>query len=257
MFFFLSKTLNFFIKPFNILIILLVVSFFIKNTKWKKRLRIVTVVLFLFFSNGLIVNQFFLWWEKPAVPMDQLEACYDIAVVLGGTADVNRKPSDRLFFHKGADRITHAIELYKAGKIDKILYTGGRARLFEDPEVDNSPIYNFYVKCGVHPDDILIENVSQNTHENALFVKNLFEERGIDDAKVLLITSAFHMRRSEACFRKVGLDVTGFSTDFYSPLPKDEFSFSQLFPSSLAFTGWDILIKEWVGLVMYWLMGYV
>ena len=256
MFFVLSKILGFFIKPFNLILIFLVVSYFIKNTKWKKRFRITSLIFFLVFSNGIIFNECLMLWEKPAVELDDLNDDYEVAVVLGGTTDVDRKPDDRLFFHKGADRVTHALNLYHSGKTKKILFTGGNARLFEDATRDNSPIYDFYVMCGVAPNDIVIESSSRNTRENAFFVKDLLQQNS-EMGKVLLITSAFHMRRAEGCFRKVGIDVTGFSTDFRTALPKDRFGFNGFIPSPEVFTGWEFLIKEWIVYIVYRIAGYI
>jgi uncharacterized SAM-binding protein YcdF (DUF218 family) len=256
MFFFLSKILAYFIKPFNLVLISFVTSFFIKNASWKKRLRVTSLVIFLIFSNGIAFNECLMLWEIPAIPISELDDDYELAVVLGGTTNVERKPNDRLFFHKGADRVTHALNLYHSGKVKKILFTGGNARLFEDAKRDNSPIYDFYVMCGVDPDDIIIENASRNTRENAFFVKDLVEANA-KNRKVILITSAFHMRRAEGCFRKVGIDVTGFSTDFYSVLPKDRFGFDGFLPDPGVFGGWNFLIKEWIGYMAYWMIGYV
>lgn len=256
MFFFLSKILAYFIKPFNIILILLAVSFVVKNLKWKKNLRWVSLILFLVFSNGTLFNECLVRWEKPAILISDLDNDYEVAVVLGGTTDVDREPKDRLFFHKGADRVTHALNLYHSGKVKKILFTGGNARLLEDPTRDNSPIFDFYVMCGVAPEDILIESSSQNTHENALFVKDLID-KNTQNGKVILITSAYHMRRAEGCFRKVGIEVTGFSTDFNSAIPKDRFGFDGFIPSIKTFDNWNYLIKEWVGYVVYWMMGYI
>ena len=256
MFFVLSKILGYFIKPFNLILIFLLISLFIRNVKWKNRLRWAALVFFLFFSNGIILNECLLLWEKPAIPISQLDDDYDIAVVLGGTTDVDREPNDRLFFHKGADRVTHALNLYHAGKVKKIMFSGGNARLFEDPNRDNSPIFDFYVMCGVDPEDIIIESSSQNTRENAFFVKDLINNNA-SSGKVILVTSAFHMRRAEGCFRKVGIDVTGFSTDFYTAIPKDRFSIGGFVPSPGALMNWSFLIKEWIGYTVYWVMGYV
>jgi uncharacterized SAM-binding protein YcdF (DUF218 family) len=256
MFFVLSKILGYFIKPFNLILFLLLVSFFVKNKKWAKRLRWTSLVFFLFFSNGIIFNECLLIWEKPAIPVSSLDNNYDIAVVLGGTTDVDREPNDRLFFHKGADRVTHAVNLYHAGKVKKVLFTGGNARLFEDPNRDNSPIFDFYAMCGIAPEDIIIESASRNTRENASFVKALLEAHG-ESGKVILITSGFHMRRAEGCFRKEGIEVIGFSTDFYSALPRDRFGVDGFIPSPGVLNNWNFLIKEWIGYVAYRVAGYI
>ena len=256
MFFILSKLLGYFIKPFNLIILFLLISLFIKNKEWKKRIRWFSLALFLVFSNGIIFNECLLLWEKPAISISELDDDYDLAVVLGGITNVDREPKDRLFFHKGADRVTHALNLYHAGKVKKILFTGGNARLFEDPNRDNSPIFDFYVMCGVAPEDIIIESSSRNTRENAFFVKDLVK-KNTKNGKVILITSAFHMRRSEGCFKKAGIDVTGFSTDFYTVLPKDRFGFDRFIPSSDILSNWNFLIKEWIGYAVYWTAGYI
>ena len=250
MFFILSKLLGYFIKPFNLILIFLLVSFLIKNKEWKKRIRWISLALFLVFSNGIIFNECLLLWEKPAISISELDDDYELAVVLGGTTDVDREPNDRLFFHKGADRVTLAVNLYHSGKVKKILFTGGNARLFEDPNRDNSPIIDFYVMCGVAPEDIIIESSSRNTRENAFFVKDLVEMNA-KNGKVILITSAFHMRRAEGCFRKAGINVTGFSTDFYSALPKVRFGVDGFIPSSGVLSSWNFLIKEWIGYEFY------
>ncbi len=256
MFFVISKLLGYFIKPFNLILLFLVLSVFIKNVKWKVRLRWLSLGFFVFFSNGIIFNEILLLWQKPAIPIGALKDDYDIAVVLGGTTDVDREPKDRLFFHKGADRVTHAVNLYHEGKVQKVLFTGGNARLFEDPNRDNSPIFNFYVMCGVRPEDIIIESASRNTRENAIFVKQLLEEQGTS-GKVILVTSGFHMRRAEGCFRKAGIEVTGFPTDFYSTLPKDRIGFDGFIPSPAVLNNWNFLIKEWIGYITYRLAGYI
>ncbi len=256
MFFVLSKILGYFIKPFNLILIFLIASWFFKNKNWRRKFQWISVGLFLFFSNGIILNECLLLWEKPTIAIRELDNDYDLAVVLGGTTDVDREPNDRLFFHKGADRVTHALNLYHAGKVKKILFTGGNARLFEDPNRDNSPIFDFYVMCGVAPEDIIIESASRNTRENAFYVKDLVNTNS-KKGKVILITSAFHMRRAEGCFRKVGIDVTGFSTDFYSALPKDRFGLDGIIPSPSVLANWNFLIKEWIGYIGYWFAGYI
>ncbi|MCG8309666.1 MAG: YdcF family protein [Cytophagales bacterium] len=220
------------------------------------RIRWMSLALFLFFSNGVIFNECLLLWEKPATLISDLDDQYELAVVLGGTTDVDRKPDDRLFFRKGADRVTHALNLYHEGKVKKILFTGGNPRLFENPNRDNVPIFDFYVMCGVKPEDIMIENSSRNTRENAFFVKKMLRNDPAN-RKMILITSAFHMRRAEGCFRKVGIDVTGFSTDFYSAIPKDRFTFHAFLPSPSVLANWNFLIKEWIGYLAYQMAGYI
>ena len=90
--------------------------------------------------------------------------------------DVIGRPK-KVCFRQKDDISTDRMHLPKTVFIlKKIIFTGGNARLFEDPNRDNSPIYDFYRMCGVAPEDILIESSSRNTRENALFVKKMIEE---------------------------------------------------------------------------------
>ena len=108
---------------------------------------------------------------------------------------------------------------------------------------------------GVPRKDILIENASRNTHESAVAVKAMLLGKATSE-ECLLITSANHMRRAAACFRKVEWETDTFGTDFFSH--QRRFSFDILFiPKLEAFTQWHILTKEMIGYTAYWIIGYV
>lgn len=76
--------------------------------------------------------------------------------------------------------------------------------------------------------------------------------------KVLLVTSALHMRRSEACFKKVGLtSFDTFSTDHYTGEVREYYFDQYLIPNASTLSDWNRLTHEWVGYLMYRLKGYV
>jgi hypothetical protein len=64
------------------------------------------------------------------------------------------------------------------------------------------------------------------------------------------------MRRSLACYRKAGLNVESFTTDFYAQ--SGQFVLASLFvPAIQGFIIWEKLLKEWTGFVAYKLAGYI
>jgi uncharacterized SAM-binding protein YcdF (DUF218 family) len=72
----------------------------------------------------------------------------------------------------------------------------------------------------------------------------------------LLITSGFHMPRSIGCFKRMGLEVVPFRTDFYGHPRK--FTPDILFiPKLDALMNWQRLFKEWTGIAAYWVAGYL
>ena len=101
---------------------------------------------------------------------------------------------------------------------------------------------------------ILIENKSRNTHENAKFTAKLLKQHPELENNVL-ITSAFHMRRSQACFQKAGLNPAIFPADFYSSdryYTPDEL----VIPQEQALNEWSLLLHEIIGFLTYKFMGY-
>lgn len=257
MFFVLSKILLFLIKPLNWVVFLLLGSWIIKNPRWKKSLFVAGMIFLLFFTNGFISNQLLKWWEIEPVPISNL-AQYQTGIVLTGVTDSNIKPRDRVYFHKGADRVTHALQLYKMGKIEKILISGGNSEVIkeEDDIQDADNIIGFYLMAGVPKNDILIENQARNTRESALLCKQILQKY-YPQGKHLLITSAFHQRRAKPCYDKVGLKVDAFACDFHTGRA-DEFNpFAAILPSAGALGQWSILLKEWTGIIAYKVMGYI
>jgi uncharacterized SAM-binding protein YcdF (DUF218 family) len=254
MFFILSKTLNYLVMPVTMICLAFLLSVLLRNAKWKKRCFWIGFSLLFFFSNEFISNEAMRAWEIPSQPIASLPQ-YELAIVLTGTT-MTHEPNDRVYFTKGADRVTHTVQLYKEGYVKRILISGGSGRLTEESEPEANRYQRAMVMMGVDPAHILIENETRNTAESAIQVKALLAKLGYSDKQSVLITSAFHMRRSLACYRKQGMDPDVFSTDFYSH--ERDFYFDTLFiPQVDPIMNWNKLIKEWVGFVAYKLAGYV
>lgn len=254
MFFVLSKTLNYLVMPLTIICICLLASVFFKKPYWKKRLFLAGLILLFFFSNDFIGNEFMRAWEIPAKPFSTLTK-YRLGIVLTG-ATLQLSPNDRVYFQRGADRVTHTVQLYKLGLIEKILISGGSGRLIEGEEPEADQFKKAMLLMGIPETDIMIENETRNTYESAIQVKKMLLDKGYVGSDCLLITSAFHMRRSLACYHKAGLYPDDFTTDFYSH-PRDFYIDTLIIPQLNALMIWHKLIREWVGFVAYKFAGYI
>jgi uncharacterized SAM-binding protein YcdF (DUF218 family) len=103
---------------------------------------------------------------------------------------------------------------------------------------------------------MMIEDQSKNTAQNAEFSKSFLEEKGISiTQEFVLITSAFHMSRAKGCFDKVGLKTITFPTDYYSSDTKFDIP-TLLFPDPYSIFMWHKLVKEWIGIAVYRIVGY-
>lgn len=253
MFFILSKILAFIITPIIWVVVLLIWAFRTKDEIKKRKLLRWTIGLLLFFTNSFIFDEFARAWEIPATPTEKVQV-YEYGIILGG-ASVHDEELNRVQFFRGVDRLIQAIDLYKRGHIKKIIFTGGSGRILKPDMKEAALVKPYILKMGVDENDLIIENESQNTKENARFTKAIVDSLQLK-GNYLLITSAFHMRRSIACFTKAGMEVTPYSTDRYAGPRK--FEFDHLFiPNVSAMYDWNNLIHEWMGYITYKLAGYI
>ncbi len=195
-------------------------------------------------------------WEVQPTLINNVKQ-HDVAIVLTGVLNLDKEPTDRVYFNKGVDRIYHPMVLYKKGLVKKILITGGNIKLNPKPDdlCEAELLERFLLDCGIPESDIIVEPKARNTHENAVYSKQILEAHGWKDQNVLLVTSAFHMRRAKACFDKEGINATVFSTDFYTS--DATLSFFDLVPDQGTMGLSTILMHEWLGYASYKLMGYI
>lgn len=256
MFYYLSQFFSFLAMPLTIVLLLFGVGLIYYHKQTGKRLVVTGLVLLLFFSNQFIANYAMYLWEPDFKAINTLPE-YPVGIVLTGVTNLNKTAFDRTFFNKGADRATHAMQLYKMGKIKKILITGGQGFNPTNPNTEAEILADFMVVAGVLEKDILIENSAVNTRQNAVFSKITLEKEGFDlNSKFLLITSAFHMKRSKGCFDQVGILTDTFPVDYYAADPQLSLK-NMIQPSPDALVNWHKLFKEWLGLFSYRLAGYI
>ncbi len=232
--------------------ILIVASLWLKNPIRKRQCLTALLVVFLVFTNPFLSHWLVTWYEPFPKPISSLKT-YEVGVVLSGVANLELQPADRVYYSQGADRVLHAAQLYKMGKVKKILITGGSGRLFTGAGSEAATLKKTLLLHEIPESAIVLETASFNTHENAVFSKRLLDSMSVKEC--LLITSAFHMPRAEACFRKTGILLETFPVDFHHH-PILWTPDSWLLPSEKSFFLWHILIKEWIGRTIYALMGY-
>ena len=256
MFFYLSQFLSFLAMPLTIVLILIVGGAVFIRRKWGKKCLGAGIGLLLFFTNPLLSNLALLAWEPRFKSFDEIET-HEIGIVLTGVTNLSKTATDRTFFNKGADRITHALQLYRLGKIKKILITGGQGLNPVNPQSEAELLQRFLIMTGMPQSDILIEDQSKNTAQNAQFTKAFLKQKGIStDQEFLLITSAFHMYRAEGCFDKVGLQTKTFPADYYAHDMKYDLP-ALIFPDADSLPYWHKLFKEWIGIAVYRIVGYI
>ena len=251
MFFILSKILAFLISPIIWIFIIFIIGFFTKKLKKQKRRFITAVLLLFFFTNGFLFSIIKTGIDTKVVSVENLQYNYKVGIVLGGFSGYD-EDYNRLNFYKSSDRLWQTLNLYKKGVINKILVSGGSGNLLDNQYKEADFVKEYLINLGITEKDILIDNQSKNTYENA---NNSFKIIGNTKAKQLLITSSMHMLRAKMCFEKVGLQVDVFPTNYQSieNLSIEDY----IIPNSGVLYSWNELLHEAMGLLIYKLTGKI
>lgn len=255
MFFVLSKILGFFCNPFYWIIILFLIAWLTKKPRLKTWTFRIGIGSLIFFTNTVIFCEFARLWEPDGKTIEEV-GHYDVAVVLGGMAEYDRS-HNRLSMRRGSDRIWQAIHLYHLGKVEKILIAGANGDIVDKGLNEAIQFREILIDEGIPASDILVDSVSQNTFQNAVESKKIIDQHP-EISTVLLVTSALHMPRAEACFEKVGfLKMETFTTDHYTGKTRG-YQIGQFFiPNESSLTDWSNLLHEIVGYIIYAMMGYL
>ena len=219
--------------------------------KWSRLAKVLlalSVVWLWFWSTGAAGRLIGLPLERAFPPQLAEEMpTADAIVVLGGGIGENTNACPYAELFSGADRAWHGARLYKAGKAPRVFVTnGGDARFMAD--------------LGVPKEAIAGPSEARNTEEEARFIAEAMKQvkvRGEGEqwkVKILLVTSAWHMRRAKMMFDKyaTGVEVVPAAADHEATTLCDkplEFKDFVLDSGALMFNAY--MFKEWVA---YW--GY-
>ncbi len=254
MFFYLSKLFAFLFSPLIWVSVLLIYSFKTRIEGRPKKLRVLAFLMLYLCSNAFIVDECFRMWEPVTPDYDLMTTNYEGAIVLGGIGNIDLR-LEKINFGYGADRLFQTLPLYYKGRIKKIIFTGGSGSI-EFPEKKEGKYVKKYLQSIQFPDSALIvENHSKNTYENAVFTKKILDSLHVQ-GNFLLVTSAYHMPRAMAVFKKAGYKyLTPYITARSSGVRR--FTFDHLFfPNPSALFSLEFLIHEWIGFLTYKVKGY-
>ncbi len=142
-----------------------------------------------------------------------------------------------------ANRHFMGLRLYRALKLPVII-SGGL--VFPENGVEAATSIRLLKACGVAEQDLIPDARSRNTAENAKYTKEICQQKGF--RKIILVTSAYHMPRSVALFRREGVDVIPYPTDYLTNknLVLDAFAFT---PKAYDLQNTSIVMKEYLGLL--------
>jgi uncharacterized SAM-binding protein YcdF (DUF218 family) len=251
MFFTLSKIFWFFADPLNLIGILLLLTVLLLLFRWR-RLALATA------SFGAIVFVFAAWTTLGAVLLLPLEERFQrpdpmpgnvAGIILLGGGFEGRINMSRGGYETGVagDRAVETAILARRYPDARVLISGGSGALILEGEGDADSAPRMLEALGVAPERMILENRSRNTHENAVFSRELADPQ--EGETWLLVTSAFHMPRSMGLYRKAGFEVVPWPSD-YRTAGNERFGLMQASQQD-SLRALSTALREWIGLVAY------
>ncbi|MEF3254028.1 MAG: YdcF family protein [Deferribacterales bacterium] len=162
-------------------------------------------------------------------------------MVLGGGVYGNGEIGD-----DPAKRLLKAYEIHKREAAPMVL-SGGRVS--EKLPIEADIMRNILIGLGVDKNKIDVDNESKDTLENAKYVAKII---GLDK-KIILVTSAYHMKRSEMLFKKVGFkNLCTEAADFKFD---GNYTFYDILPTTCNLNTSSKVLKEYLGIIFYYIFG--
>ncbi len=263
MFLYFSKLLPPLVYPVGLITILILIALFSTRRPKLQRASLLLALGVLFIAGNRWVADGLVrsleWQYLPPGDIPRAEAI----VLLGGGTLSAEPPRTMVEMTSAGDRVLYAAELYRQGKADRILVSGGGIDWISKVASPAEEMAYLLERFQVPQEAILLEPDSRNTYENALYSREILEPMGIN--RIILVTSATHMPRSVALFKRQGFEVVPAPTDFRIT----QSSWEQLFSPSLPTQVLNLLpsaenlsqttgaLKEYIGLFIYNLRGWL
>lgn len=178
----------------------------------------------------------------------------DAIVVPGGSMSGSAGPDGVL--HAGprsaADRFETAVRAYRAGAAPLLVFGGGTSGVPGTPP-EAEWCRDRALAAGVPPEAAVAGNEAKYTSDEAEGIAAMLRERGA--SRIILCTSAGHMRRALLAYRSRGFEVDPLPCDFGTRGTAERFSWGLLVPRGEGLAQTDRCVKEWLGIAAAGLAG--
>ena len=240
---YLHKILPTFVLPIMLVIIVILIGL-IKN---KKKLIYIAIVLLYVISSPIFSTNFFKLVEGSEYrkPISTIENA-DAIVVLSGMLGINEVGDSTYIEWGDPDRFFGGITLFKAGKAQKIVFTGGKMPWDNTKKTEGDVLKDYAISNGIPSEKIFVTKDVENTADEAVAVKELISP----SKRIILVTSAYHMYRAKRLFEKQGFEVIPYKVDFKTS-GNNLVTFMYLLPSAINLELTEIGIREIIGRIYY------
>ena len=219
--------------------------------KNKRKYLFCSFILIYFSSINIVSESLMKIIEYPAENKEFIKS-KNIVVLSGGIIKSN-PIQNSLYEWNDPDRFFAGVKLFKQDKSRKLVFTGGFNPFQYNGKSEGEILKEQSSMFLSDTKDIIVTEFAKNTYEEAKQIKNLILNSQISN-DIILVTSAFHMRRAIILFEKIGIEVNPFPVDFRTDNISINRKIKNIFnwipnPDSLNKT--SIALKEIYGILIY------
>ena len=219
---------------------------------FKKRLAYVAVAAGLLYvgSMPVVAEALFRQIEFDAVkltPQDAPQA--DAIVVLGGMLLWVPSKQSLVTEWGDPDRFFAGVDLMAAQRAPILIFTGGKVPWDLGLEAEGHVLKRYAQRLNIPAEKIWVTSEVQNTEQEAREVGKRLLTPDSERKKIILVTSAFHMKRAKMLFTTAGLNAFAYPVDFKSP--QTALTPMSFLPQIGALGTTDAAIRESLGVLFY------
>lgn len=239
---YLHKILPLIFSPL-ILVIGLIILGIIFNLR---KFSLIGVIVLILSSLPIISNKFIAYLEKDYQPIEiaEIENVDAIVVLSGMIRVIGDEENLKYEFNDSVDRFFAGLDLFNNNKSPILILTRGKMP-WSIGIAEGEYLKELAIKYGVSEENIILTDEVQNTDQEAKAIKEILTE----DAKIILVTSAFHMPRAEKVFKAANINLIPYPVDFQNS--KSKTTMMDFIPSAGSLFDTSHFVREMIGRLYY------
>ena len=239
---YLHKILPLIFSPL-ILVIGLIILGIIFNLR---KFSLIGVIVLILSSLPIISNKFIAYLEKDYQPIEiaEIENVDAIVVLSGMIRVIGDEENLKYEFNDSVDRFFAGLDLFNNNKAPILILTMGKMP-WSIGIAEGEYLKELAIKYGVSEENIILTDEVQNTDQEAKAIKEILTE----DAKIILVTSAFHMPRAEKVFKAANINLIPYPVDFQNS--KSKTTMMDFIPSAGSLFDTSHFVREMIGRLYY------
>ena len=211
-----------------------------------RKFSLIGIIILIFSSLPIVSNKFIAYLEKDYQPIEisEIESADAIVVLSGMIKTIGDKENLRYEFSDSIDRFFTGLDLFKNNKSPILILTRGKIP-WSFGIAEGEYLKKLAIEYGIPEEKIILTEEVQNTDQEAKAIKKILA----NNAKIILVTSAFHMPRAEKVFKAAEIKVIPFPVDFYNSISKT--TIMDFIPSADSLSASSHFVREMIGRLYY------